>query len=148
MMASPKKTLSCWHLGHEPRNIAISFTHLFEVPSTLPETNIAPKNGWLEYYFPIGEAYFQVRTVSFREGIWMILLLYSFLTFHITNTQSPWKSLVWLQWLFFVVPGLCSEISTRKVCSAVSTWTFHPMIPSEKIGDFIDFVFTFFGMNL
>ncbi len=27
---------------------------------TLPQTNIAPKNGWLEYYFPIGEAYFQV----------------------------------------------------------------------------------------
>ncbi len=27
---------------------------------TLPETNIAPENGWLEYYFPIGEAYFQV----------------------------------------------------------------------------------------
>ena len=27
--------------------------------STLPETNIAPENGWLEYYFPIGEAYFQ-----------------------------------------------------------------------------------------
>ena len=27
--------------------------------STLPETNIAPKNGWLEYHFPIGEAYFQ-----------------------------------------------------------------------------------------
>ena len=26
---------------------------------TLPETNIAPKNQWLEYYFPIGEAYFQ-----------------------------------------------------------------------------------------
>ena len=26
---------------------------------TLPETNIAPKNGWLEYYFPIEEAYFQ-----------------------------------------------------------------------------------------
>ena len=25
----------------------------------LPETNIAPKNGWLEYYFPIGKAYFQ-----------------------------------------------------------------------------------------
>ena len=24
-----------------------------------PETNIAPENGWLEYYFPIGEAYFQ-----------------------------------------------------------------------------------------
>ncbi len=27
---------------------------------TLPETNIAPENGWLEYYFPIGKAYFQV----------------------------------------------------------------------------------------
>ena len=26
---------------------------------TLPETNMAPENGWLEYYFPIGEAYFQ-----------------------------------------------------------------------------------------
>ena len=26
---------------------------------TLPETNIAPKNGWLECYFPIGKAYFQ-----------------------------------------------------------------------------------------
>ena len=35
---------------------------------TLPETNIAPKNGWLEYCFPIGEAYFQGQTVSFREG--------------------------------------------------------------------------------
>ena len=29
---------------------------------TLPETNIAPTNGWLEYYFPIGEAYFQGQT--------------------------------------------------------------------------------------
>ncbi len=27
--------------------------------TTLPETNIAPTNGWLEYYFPIGDAYFQ-----------------------------------------------------------------------------------------
>ena len=27
--------------------------------NTLPKTNIAPTNGWLEYYFPIGEAYFQ-----------------------------------------------------------------------------------------
>ena len=35
--------------------------------NTLPETNIAPKNGWLEYYFPIGKAYFQGQAVSFRE---------------------------------------------------------------------------------
>ena len=40
------------------------------LPFTLPETKIASKNGWLEYYFPIGEAYFQGLPgyVSFREG--------------------------------------------------------------------------------
>ena len=37
------------------------------VPS-LKLTAKAPKNGWLEYYFPIGKPCFQVRTVSFREG--------------------------------------------------------------------------------
>ena len=37
--------------------------------STLPETNMAPENGWLEYVFPFGKAYFQVQTVSFRECI-------------------------------------------------------------------------------
>ena len=26
------------------------FVWLVEIESTLPETNIAPKNGWLEYY--------------------------------------------------------------------------------------------------
>ena len=25
---------------------------------TLPETNITPENGWLEYYFPIGDGRF------------------------------------------------------------------------------------------
>ena len=34
---------------------------------TLPETNIAPKNGWLEYYFPIGEKNIFRGYVSFRE---------------------------------------------------------------------------------
>ena len=35
---------------------------------TLPETNIAPKNGWLEYYFPIGfRPIFRGEPVSFRE---------------------------------------------------------------------------------
>ena len=32
------------------------------------KTNIAPENGWLEYYFPIGEAYFQGRAVSLQGG--------------------------------------------------------------------------------
>ena len=26
---------------------------------TLPETNMAPENGWLEDYFPVGMTYFQ-----------------------------------------------------------------------------------------
>ena len=33
---------------------------VWKVWNTLPETNIAPENGWLEYYFPFGMAYFQV----------------------------------------------------------------------------------------
>ena len=39
---------------------------------TLPKTNMAPTNGWLEYYFPIGEAYFQGRLllVSGRVNFW------------------------------------------------------------------------------
>ena len=41
----------------------------FHLEYTRPATKIAPKNGLLEYYFPIGvPAYFQGRTVSFREG--------------------------------------------------------------------------------
>ena len=34
---------------------------------TLPKTNIAPENGWLEDYFPFGKTYFR-GYVSFREG--------------------------------------------------------------------------------
>ena len=52
-------------------NPAAGFVNLSEVLDdfgTLPETNSLHLNGWLEYYFPIGEAYFQGRTVSFREG--------------------------------------------------------------------------------
>ena len=32
------------------------------------KTNIRPKNGWLEDYFPFGMASWKVRTVSFRES--------------------------------------------------------------------------------
>ena len=38
------------------------------VPS-LKLTAKAPENGWLEDYFPVGKAYLQGRTVSFRERI-------------------------------------------------------------------------------
>ncbi len=37
----------------------VRFIQIWFLTTTLPETNIAPENGWLEYYFPIGEAYFQ-----------------------------------------------------------------------------------------
>ena len=37
--------------------------------NTLPKTNIAPENGWLEdLLVSFSMAYFQVRAVSFREG--------------------------------------------------------------------------------
>ncbi len=40
------------------------------MPCTLPETNIfAPENGWLEYLFPFGMAYFRGQTVSLPECI-------------------------------------------------------------------------------
>ena len=47
--------------------MVIFHCHVILPEGTLPETNIAPKNGWLEYYFPIGEAYFQV--LFFRESL-------------------------------------------------------------------------------
>ena len=34
--------------------------HPSKLPFTLPETNIAPENGWLEDYFPFGKPSFQV----------------------------------------------------------------------------------------
>ena len=36
--------------------------HIFlnRIVFSLPETNIAPENGWLEDYFPFGMAHFQV----------------------------------------------------------------------------------------
>ena len=39
--------------------VLIYFIYNYIYMDTLPKTNIAPTNGWLEYYFPIGEAYFQ-----------------------------------------------------------------------------------------
>ncbi len=43
------------HLDGEPQQLHW-FGQVFGY--TLPETNIT-KNGWLEYYFPVGKAYFQ-----------------------------------------------------------------------------------------
>ena len=52
-------------LVHPPwkRSLAV----ILHPKCTLPETNIAPENEWLEDEFPFGMAYFQRRTVGFRE---------------------------------------------------------------------------------
>ncbi len=47
----------------------LKFLVKFVSPPTLPETNIAPENGWLEYFFvSLGPGLFsEVFAVSFRE---------------------------------------------------------------------------------
>ena len=67
------KDLKVHQVDVEHRNLpkVAKVTTKYNLP--LPETSIfAPKNGWLEFgiqAFPIEEAHFQGRTVSFREGI-------------------------------------------------------------------------------
>ena len=48
-----------WAFFGGVQQLGSSWHFLWEDQDTLPETNIAPKNGWLEYYVPIGKAYFQ-----------------------------------------------------------------------------------------
>ena len=57
--------------------------------STLPETNIAPKNRWLEYYFPIGfRPIFRCKLlVSGRVGFLLVTAQYQ-----LTN-HPMWKSI-------------------------------------------------------
>ena len=49
------------------RNVALP--GMYKPCNTLPETNIAPENAWLDDEFPFGfRPIFRGRTVSFREG--------------------------------------------------------------------------------
>ena len=41
---------------------------MMQTMDTLPETNIAPKNGWLEYYFPCWEGLFLGSSCEFQGG--------------------------------------------------------------------------------
>ena len=65
---------SCYHMypfvssGSWSQESLADFCWFFFSYLYPPLTNIAPENGWLEDYFLFGKAYFQVRTVSFREG--------------------------------------------------------------------------------
>ena len=54
--------------------------------NTLPETNIAPENQWLEDEFPFGTAHFQGQAVSFRECIIEVVFGYDMVTKH---SQPP-----------------------------------------------------------
>ena len=64
---------------------------------TLPETNIAPENGWLEYYFPIGEAYFQglrsLKLPSSHHGSgkwWKMAVFVKETSLGWTHSPLPW----------------------------------------------------------
>ena len=52
---------------------------------TLPETNIAPKNQWLEDVFPFGMAYFQVLFLEFQGGF--LIFFCSFLKKQVLPTN-------------------------------------------------------------
>ena len=74
------KALTLWGMWFLFWLRKVSFGNPKYVSYTLPETNIfAPENGWLEYYFPLGMAYFQVQNVSFSEGnhlfLWFLFYL-------------------------------------------------------------------------
>ena len=57
-----------------------------DVNELLPSLKqIALENGWLEDYLPFRTAYFQVRTVSFRDSSWLIDCLHMALFRHSKN---------------------------------------------------------------
>ena len=66
------------NLGYQPRNQWSSFIPylllVIGAQSTLPETNIAPENRPSQKETSISTTHFQVRAVSFREGIGFMCL--------------------------------------------------------------------------
>ena len=58
--------------------------------TTIPETNIAPGNGWLEYYFHFGSRLIFRGYVTFREGTFQSLKysMYFFLSTRQGNSQN------------------------------------------------------------
>ena len=80
-------------VGFLPRRLAAI---QISVEYTLPETNMAPENGWLEDEFPFGKAYFQGRTVSFREGKCQNLCLFFLVSFNFLPwDSSPFFTSIW-----------------------------------------------------
>ena len=71
---------------------------------TLPETNIAPENGWLEYSFPFGMVYFQV--------------LCEFQGVYFSGKGGSWEGLFWEKLIFFLEGVQGDTVSFKK------TWHF------------------------
>ena len=62
IITSSERQASLWkdrNGTQKGESIQTGQTKMLIFPTTLPETNIAPTNGWLEYNFPIGVAYFR-----------------------------------------------------------------------------------------
>ncbi len=97
--------------------------------STLPETNvdIAPENRMLEDEFPFGMAYFQRRTVSFRE--WKCFFY----------TLCPWGiGVVWRRFQVCVVIELdLIDDIWFLIHSTISIWKVHLEIMDPHILDWI-----------
>ena len=81
MWNSLKKTL-IWHVifvVFQPtsRKKMVEICVFFYLRHTLPKTNIAPENGWLEYYFPFGDLFSWAVLVSGRVPCFGVFSHYS-----------------------------------------------------------------------
>ena len=76
MVCAGVSRCSTYTLGLQKKGYNITRWVRF-LTSTLPETNVPPKNWWLECYFPIGEAYFQGAMLV--SGRVLLLVLFQIL---------------------------------------------------------------------
>ena len=66
------------------------FDRLIISKDTLPETNMAPENGWLKDEFPFGSRPISKGYVSFREGMYKKCLMHHGITL-INATQTHFR---------------------------------------------------------
>ena len=88
----PLEGHDCFLLGFK-RPIFTGRTAVSFREGTLPETNMAPENGWLEYNrFLLGWPIFMGRTVSFREFICSLLgiILPSYKGIVVSHYRNPY----------------------------------------------------------
>ena len=79
----PWSIFVAWSAGHYSLMVApmlqkkIKNKNIYIPLYTLPETNIAPENGWLEYYFPIEMAYFQGLLLLISGSVYIFIYIYT-----------------------------------------------------------------------